>query len=173
MDAELLFSIEQFHTKAHDTYPLLINLEFCWQILTEHTGEFGEPTYHQKNKIAIGLQIKCGESIITALKRASSQLSCDHIGLWVRLEILWANSTFFLIFKHHQTYVSPHHACVTHHDCPIAHLNSKFSMKEPNTVLTFENLDWNWHSINSNLEADTKKSNSTLCIKIVKKAWQW
>jgi hypothetical protein len=107
------------------------------------------------------------------LKRASSQLSCDHIGLWVRLEILWANSTFFLIFKHHQTYVSPHHACVTHHDCPIAHLNSKFSMKEPNTVLTFENLDWNWHSINSNLEADTKKSNSTLCIKIVKKAWQW
>jgi hypothetical protein len=31
MDAELLFSIEQFHTKAHNTYPLLINLEFCRQ----------------------------------------------------------------------------------------------------------------------------------------------
>jgi hypothetical protein len=80
MDAEL-FSIEQFHTKAYNTYPLLINLEFCWQILTEHTGKFGEPTYHKKKKFAIGLQIKCGESIITALKRASSQLSCDHLGL--------------------------------------------------------------------------------------------
>ncbi len=114
MDPELLFSIEQFHTRAHNTYPLLINLEFCRQILTEHTGKFGEPTYHKKQKSAIGLQIKCGESIITALKRASSQLSCDHIGLRVCLEILSANSTFFLICKHHQIYVSPHHACVTH-----------------------------------------------------------
>jgi hypothetical protein len=71
------------------------------------------------------------------------------------LEILSANSTFFLICKYHQIYVSPHHACVTHHDCPISHLNLKISKNEQNTVLTFENLDWNWHSINSNLEADT------------------